>query len=700
MNVLQLIPKLNVGGVERGAIEVARYLTLNGHKAVVVSGGGILEKNIAAMGARHYTLPIGHKNPFVMLFCYFKLIDIIKKENIGLVHARSRIPALVGYFAALSTKRIFLTTAHGQYKRHLISRVMGWGKLVIVANETMARHMKDNFETPIRKMRVIPRGVDLKRFSYISPKEKHDKKFRIGMICRFTPLKGHLDFLKAASYVTRKKQDVEIVLMGDKASAKEEYISKIGLTIRRLLLDKFVRFVDSDKKVPDILKELNILVSANREQEAFGRSIIEAQSRGVPVVATKIGGVIENVKDGVTGLLCEPMDPSDMSKKILRYMEDPDLCERVSLSARKYVEEHYSLEYTMKKTLEVYFEAINLKNILVFKISSLGDVILCIPSLRAIRKRFPLATIKVLIDIRFREILDRCPYIDETITCDLAGRDRGMEFIKLAGRLRAEDFDISIDLQNNRKSHMLAFLSRITERYGYDNGKLSLLLNRKITPPGMPMGPIEHQSCVLGLLGITNVENSLELWTKEEDDIWAQKFMEERWLKKDQKLVAISLSASRKWDTKNWGVSHAAELADMLASRCGIRVVIIGTEEDKDVADSFMKRTVAKPINAVGKTDISRLISLIKRCNALLTGDSAPMHIASSMGTPFVAIFGPTDPMRHIGPSDRHKVLRKDTKCAPCYSTTCSKNKKCMQMIKPEEVFEALMEVMDGGARV
>ena len=138
MNILQLVPKLNIGGVEKGTVEVARYLTLNGHKAVVVSGGGSLEKNLAAIGARHYTLPVGHKNPLVMIYCYFALKNIIKKENIDFVHGRSRIPALIGYFASRSTHRTFITTAHGQYRKHLISRVMGWGKIVITANETMA----------------------------------------------------------------------------------------------------------------------------------------------------------------------------------------------------------------------------------------------------------------------------------------------------------------------------------------------------------------------------------------------------------------------------------------------------------------------------------------------------------------------------------------------------------------------------------
>lgn len=694
MNILQLVPKLNVGGVEKGTVEVARYLTLNGHKAVVVSSGGVLEKNLAAIGARHYQLPVGQKNPLVMVWCYFKLRYIIKKENIDIVHARSRIPAVTGYFAAKSTHRVFLTTAHGQYKKHLISRVMGWGKLVIVANETMARYMKDNFDVPLRKAVIIPRGVDLEKFSFTSPKERKSKTFRVGMVSRFTPLKGHLDFLKAMSYVSRKIPNAQIILMGDKSLAKEEYIKKIELTIRRLMLGSIVKFISSDEDVAQVMKGLDVLVSANTEQEAFGRSVIEAQASGVPVVATSIGGVVENVISGKTGLLCEPMNPAGMAEKIMAYAEDPELMETVAKGARCHVEERYSVGKTMELTVKTYSRALSSKNILIFKISSLGDIILSVPSLRAIRKRYQSANIKVLVDVKFREVLERCPYIDEVIVCDFGGRDKGLGFLKLARRLRSEDFDISIDFQNNHKSHLLGFLGAIPERYGYHNGKWSLLLNRKIALPEKPMGPVDHQCCVLGLLGITDVDKHLELWPSAESEEWADKFISSNWFKKDQKLVAISLSASRKWETKNWGVPQLAELADMLAREKSMRVVLLGVEADKSDVAAFLKKSGAKPIDAVGKTDVARLISLIKRCDALVTGDSAPMHIAAAANTPFVAIFGPTDPQRHLSPADRKKVMQKKVKCAPCYKPTCRKKMKCMTSIKPGEVFGAVLEVI------
>ena len=695
MNILQLVPKLNIGGVERSTIEVARYLTLNGHKSVVVSGGGKLERDLSAIGARQYVLPVGRKNPFTMIYCLFKLRQIIKCENINIVHARSRIPALTGYFAARSTRRTFITTAHGHYKKHLISRVMGWGKMVIVASEMMARHMRDSFGVPLEKMTVIPRGVDLKKYSFISPSEKTGKTFRVGMIARFTPLKGHLDFLKAASLIARNKHNLEIVLMGDRASASSEYIKKIDLAIHRLMLQKNVRFVESNEDVAEVLKELDVLVSANMEQEAFGRSIIEAQARGVPVVATRVGGVAENIKDEVTGLLCDPGDTDSIADRIMRYWDNPDLMRKIAEKARRHVEENYSLDKTMKMVTTAYGRVLKMKKVLVFKVSSLGDVILIIPSLRAIRERFRGAKVKVLVDVKFREVFESCPYLDEVITCDFKGRDRGFGFFTLARKLCSENFDISIDFQNNRKSHLLAFLASVPERYGFNNHKWSFFLNRKINPPTASVEPIKHQGKVLGLLGIMGTDPRLELWTGAADEEWADNFLKDNWVMEDQKLVAVSLSASERWKSKNWELEKMVELSELLAEKQSIRIVLLGVKGDERKAMEFIKRTTVKPVNAVGKTSIPRLVALVKRCNAMVTGDSSPMHVAAATETPFVAIFGPTDPARHAPPAKNYKIIHDKSKCTPCYKPKCSKGRICISTVTPQEVFDSLMEVME-----
>ena len=126
MNVLQILPSLDIGGVETGTVDLARYLTKNGHKAITVSGGGRLVRELDMPLSRHYTLPVGKKSPITIIRMIHALRDIIRKEDIDIVHARSRVPALTAYIACKITNRPFVTTAHGYYKKHLLSEPMGW----------------------------------------------------------------------------------------------------------------------------------------------------------------------------------------------------------------------------------------------------------------------------------------------------------------------------------------------------------------------------------------------------------------------------------------------------------------------------------------------------------------------------------------------------------------------------------------------
>ena len=139
------------------------------------------------------------------------------------------------------------------------------------------------------------------------------------------------------------------------------------------------------------------------------------------------------------------------------------------------------------------------------------------------------------------------------------------------------------------------------------------------------------------------------------------------------------------------GVANFADVANALAKNLGVRIVLIGSGPGKDpLKYDFLKRSRCKPIDASGKTNVPRLAALIKRCDVLLSSDSAPLHVAASVATPFVALFGPTDPARHLAPADNFTVLKKDFKCSPCYRTYCRRGLVCMKAIKPDEVYEAI----------
>ena len=560
MNILQILPDLDMGGVERGTVDLARYLALNGHKSIVVSGGGRLVRCLDEIGVRHYELPVGRKSLPTIILMVKQLCEIIKKEKIDIVHARSRVPAIIGFVATKITNTTFITTAHGYYNMHLPSRPMSWGRFVIVASRSMARHMIEDFGVPYDRIKLVPRGVDLNEFKFIDKYDKSEKNigvkrrdFAIGMISRITSLKGHPDFLKAIAIVVRTAPHIKVVIAGETPPSKKRYREELGILTRRLGISNIVNFMGPSEDIPGILSQLDILVLPTRTPEAFGRIIIEAQAVGVPVVASRIGGIVDIIQNGENGLLTFPEDPHSIAEAILKLIKDRTLAHSIILKARDNVEKRYSLAIMTEKTLEVYREALSLKKILVIKMSALGDIILSVPSLKAIRKKFPDAVIKVLVELSSSDVLRGCPYINERIVYDPKLRDaKFWGLLKIASQLRREDFDIVVDLQNNRRSHLLSFLSMANSRYGYDNGKWSFFLNRCIKDTKPLLDPIEHQFKTLGLLGIKRSDEALELWPLEEDEEWADDFLKENWMNSKHLLVGINIGASKRLRSKRW----------------------------------------------------------------------------------------------------------------------------------------------------
>jgi len=696
MNILQVLPQLNVGGVETGTLDLAKYLLKSGHKAVVVSNGGELVKELESFGVIHYQLPVHKKSIFIMVKMIPKLVEIIKKEQIDIVHARSRVPAWIAYFASRKTNRVFITTCHGYYKKHPFSYVMGWGRRVIVLSNVIARHMIDDFGVPHERLRLIPRSVDLEKFKYTSPDKKRKDEFNVGIIGRLTPIKGHLHFVKAMAYVARCVPRLKIWIIGDAPGSKEAYKEQVQVLVKRLGLWHCTQFLGNQRDIPSILANLDLLVLATTSHEAFGRVIVEAQACGVPVVATRVGGVIDIIDDQKTGILVPPSDPASIAEAAIKIFKDTQLSRTLAENAYKKVKEKYNIELMAENTIDVYKDALSNFRILIIKFSSLGDIILSTAALRTIRQKF-LHNYKIsfLVGEESKDLLFNCPYIDELLVCDFKNRDKGMTgLLKIAALLRKKNFDIVIDLQNNRKSHILSFLTLALNRYGYDNKKFGFLLNQRIKDEKPLMDPVTHQFRILKMLGIDLENPKLELWPTSQDTSYIDEFLKSEWLSANQMLIGINISASSRWLSKNWPLHHITKLCEEL-SRRDMRVVITGTEKDLTQANILINKLKnIKIINACGKTTINQLACLIKKCAVFISSDSAPVHVAASQGVPFIALFGTTDPRRHLPPVKECVVIKKGLACSPCYKSQC-KTTKCMELIKPEEVLEAMDRLLN-----
>ncbi|MDI6606085.1 MAG: GT4 family glycosyltransferase PelF, partial [Candidatus Omnitrophota bacterium] len=444
MKILQILPELNVGGVESGTLDLAKYLVKNGHRAVVVSGGGTLVKELESSGAVHYQLPVYKKSLFSILKCIPRLSEIIKREEIDIVHVRSRVPAWIAYFATRRSRAVFITTCHGYYGKHFFSRVMGWGKRVIVSSNVIARHMIDDFGVGHERIRLIPRSVDLEKFKYSDPGARRKEEFNVGIIGRITPIKGHLDFIRAMARVSQVVPKLKIWIVGDAPPARQAYKEELQALVRRQGLWGCTEFLGTQREIPEILSQLDLLVLATVTHEAFGRVIIEAQGCGVPVVATEVGGVVDIIEDNVNGLLVPPADPAAIASAAIKIFRDKELARFLAENAYKKAVKNYTLEQMAKSTIDVYEEARGNLKILIIKLSSLGDVILSTAAIRQIRRKFPHNyKVTLLVGAESKDVVLGCPYIDELIVADFKNKDKGLPgLVKLARVLRRSNFDM------------------------------------------------------------------------------------------------------------------------------------------------------------------------------------------------------------------------------------------------------------------
>lgn len=690
MNILQIVPELKSGGVERGTVDFARYLVAQGHRSVIASNGGPLVTNLLESGVVHYELPVHKKSLLSVLRSAREIAGIIRKENIDLVHARSRVPAWIAFLACRRERVPLVTTCHGVYGTHPMSRVMGWGKLVIAISHAVSMHMKERFGVPYQRLRLIHRGVNLDEFTLRGVPARSVLGQTIAIVGRITPIKGHAVLFKAMARVSRMFPQARLIVIGE--ASKSRYQDELGMLAERLGIREKIEFLGTRYDVAELLKKADLLVAPAVGEEAFGRVIIEAGACGIPVIASRIGGIVDILEDGVDGILVPAGDVVRLAEAIAEILRNPDRAVRMAEALRSKVETLFSDTRMFQETVGVYREAIERKKILVIKLSALGDVILSVPSFRAIRKKFPNAWITAVVERPSRAILRNCPYVDDIITVEeTRGLGRWLEVLRLGRFLTKEYFDVCVDLQNSRPSHLLAYLSGAHTRIGYANRKLSFLLNSSVRDAGFPLGPVDHQFQALKLLGFNEMDKQLELWTRPEDDASMDRFLRDNWLRDEQLLVGINPGSSKKWPTKQWPVERFAELCDML-SKSNVRVVLTGDRSTAATGEAIERIAKSRPINAIGRTSVGELIALIRRCNVYLTSDSAPLHIASAVTTPFVALFGPTDPRRHMTSAPDRAVIRKELKCSPCYLRNCPIGHICMKRITKEEVFDRIME--------
>jgi glycosyltransferase involved in cell wall biosynthesis len=368
--VLQVLPRLVSGGVERGTIEISAALAAAGWGSYVASAGGKMTHELTRHGATHFTLPLASKNPLVMHGNIARLAALIAEHDIDIVHARSRAPAWSAWAASRRTGRHFVTTFHNAYGdstrlRRWYNSVMSRGERVIAISHFVAEHAAAVYDIGADRLRVIHRGVDLTRFDpqRISAERliQLAKQWRlpddrpiIMLPGRLTRWKGQLDLVTAMAALDRR--DVLCLLVGSD-EGRPAFRRELEATIAARGLGEVFQLVDDCNDMPAALMLADVVVSASNRPEGFGRVIVEAQAMGRPIVATDHGGARETVLPDETGWLVRPGDPQALAGAIAEALalsvdERAILAERAIAHAR----ERFGIERMCAETLAVYGE--------------------------------------------------------------------------------------------------------------------------------------------------------------------------------------------------------------------------------------------------------------------------------------------------------------------------------------------------------
>jgi glycosyltransferase involved in cell wall biosynthesis len=320
MHILQVLPRLEVGGVERGVLDLAKGLLARGHQVSVVSAGGPLIEPLTQLGAAHHQLPVDQKSLRSAWSCIPPITELIRSAKVDIVHARSRMPAWIAWVAARRAQRPFVTTCHGFYRPHPASRVMVQGRLVITPSAALARYLVERFHVPKERLRVIPRGVDLEEFTFRPPAGALRGPWRIGLFGRLSAIKGHEVALRACAQLIRQGLAIRLCLAGDAPGSRvRQHLESL---IKDLKLTDAVEWLGLRQDIAAVIASVDVVVVPSIYPESFGRAVIEAQAVGRPVVASRVGALEEVVEDAHTGLLVRPGDPQALAEALGRFIRE------------------------------------------------------------------------------------------------------------------------------------------------------------------------------------------------------------------------------------------------------------------------------------------------------------------------------------------------------------------------------------------
>jgi glycosyltransferase involved in cell wall biosynthesis len=362
MKVLQILPELNSGGVERGTLELAAYLVSQGHEALVVSNGGRLVEALEESGARHIAMPV-HRKSLGSLFQVSPFRKLLEREKPDILHIRSRVPGWIAYLAwrrmDKATRPRLVSTVHGFYSVNRYSAVMTKGERVIAVSESIRDYILKNYPgTPAEKISVIHRGVSPEQFPrgfqpdagwmekwHAEQTQLVGKKILL-LPGRITRWKGQEDFIELIASLRKRGVDAHGLIAGETHPKKREFEAELRALAEKICVNDHITFLGHRKDIKEVMAVSDLILSLSRDPEAFGRVTLEAMAMGKPVVATDHGGAAEQLRALFPLGLVPPGDGDKLADKAISILEGESAPEAIFYA--------FLLKTMCEKTCEIY----------------------------------------------------------------------------------------------------------------------------------------------------------------------------------------------------------------------------------------------------------------------------------------------------------------------------------------------------------
>jgi len=359
MRVLFLTTHFNMGGITRYILTLSRELSAAGHPVYVVSSGGDGLAELDDLGIAH--LEVNIRTKFLLSWKVLRAIPqlrrYVREHEIDIIHAHTRVTQTLAALLSRVTGVPYVTTCHGFFRAKWIRRALPfWGRRVIAISEQVREHLKKDFRIPDDKIALARNGIPLEKFCPVSPETKALKKKEhgfqdclvIGIIARLSPVKGHRLPIHAMEKIRSRLAQARLMVVG---TGKEQGL--LSALVQKFQLTRDVRFYPSVNRTMEFLQVFDCFVLPSL-QEGLGLSVMEAQAAGVPVVASRVGGIPSLIEDGVDGLLVEPNRADLLAGAVIRILQDRALADGLAARAREKALREYGADIMAQKVLDVY----------------------------------------------------------------------------------------------------------------------------------------------------------------------------------------------------------------------------------------------------------------------------------------------------------------------------------------------------------